>query len=116
MSQDVASHDFEKQRAETTAVHDDLQAKHGLPEIADVDYFMVPTSPDADWRPLADQLSREGYACEYFEANEEDEEPYLRATLPDQIITASGIWIGEEVATRAALEHGFLPDGWGLEG
>ena len=114
MSQDAASHDFEKQRAETVAVHDSLQAEHGLPEIADVDYFLVPATPDADWRPLADQLSREGYDCQFIEGDEE--EPYLLATLPDQIITAGGIWIGEEVATRAALEHGFAPDGWGLEG
>ena len=108
-------HDFETQRAETVAAFNDLQAKHGLPEVADVDYFFVPARDGADWRPLAEELSKEGFSCEFFEAEGEDP-PYLSATLPDQIISSAGIWIGEELSTRAALAHGFAPDGWGLEG
>lgn len=109
------AHDFAAQQAETFAVYAELQSEHGLPEVADVDYFFVPSSEGADWRPLADALSNEGYDCQYIEGDKTDA-PYLMATLPEQIISASGIWISEEVATRAALEHGFLPDGWGLEG
>lgn len=105
------SHDFAAQRAETQAVYTDLQDQHGLPDEADVDYFLVPDTADSDWRPLADALSREGYDCQW-----DEEESYLTATLPDQIVSADGIWIGEEVATRLALEHGFHPDGWGLMG
>ena len=116
MSNVSDTHDFDAQRAETVATHDALRTEHGLPEIADVDYFLVPTSEDADWRPLADQLSREGYDCQYIEDDENAEGPYLVASLSEQIISATGIWIGEEVATRAALEHSFRPDGWGLEG
>lgn len=108
-------HDFESQRVETVAAFNDLQAKHGLPEVADVDYFFVPARTGADWRPLAEELSKEGFSCEFFEAEVEDQ-PYLSATLPDQIISSAGIWIGEELSTRAALAHGFAPDGWGLEG
>ncbi|NVL02862.1 ribonuclease E inhibitor RraB [Ruegeria pomeroyi] len=108
-------HDFAAQRAGTVAAFNELQAEHGLPEVADVDYFFVPARDGADWRPLAEELSREGFACEFFEAEGEDA-PYLAATLPDQIISATGIWIGEELATRTALPHGFAPDGWGLEG
>ncbi|GAB5437459.1 ribonuclease E inhibitor RraB [Falsiruegeria mediterranea] len=114
MSQNTASHDFAAQQAETFAVYADLQSKHGLPEVADVDYFFVPTSDEADWRPLADVLSRQDYVCQYIE-DDEGEGPYLMATLPEQAVSASSIWIGEEVATQAALEHGFAPDGWGLE-
>ncbi|MBE1284265.1 MAG: hypothetical protein GJ676_13215 [Rhodobacteraceae bacterium] len=109
-------HDFNAQRAETVAAYDTLQAEQGLPDLADVDYFFVARNDAADWRPLADQLSRDGYDCQYVEDDDEADGPYLVATLPDQIISAGGIWIGEEVATRAALEHGFTPDGWGLEG
>ncbi|OED48248.1 ribonuclease E inhibitor RraB [Leisingera sp. S232] len=108
-------HDFTAQRAETVAAFDDLQAEHGLPEVADVDYFFVPARDGADWHPLAEELSRDGYACAFMEAEGKDP-AYLIATLPEQIISATGIWIGEEVATRAALSHGFAPDGWGLEG
>jgi hypothetical protein len=107
-------HDFDAQRAETAAAYTDLQDKHGLPEFADIDYFFVPAAADADWQKLAGQLSAEGYACEWVE--EPDGGSYLIATLSDQIISAQGIWIGEEVATRAALAQGFAPDGWGLEG
>ncbi len=110
-------HDFETQRAGTVAAFNDLQAEHGLPEAADVDYFFVPARDGADWRALAEALSREGYSCSWVSAaDSEDGAPYLIATLPEQIISATGIWIGEEVATRAALSHGFAPGGWGLEG
>ncbi|MCD9149543.1 ribonuclease E inhibitor RraB [Pseudophaeobacter flagellatus] len=108
--------DFDTQRDETVAAFNALQAEHGLPEVADVDYFFVPTHDGADWRALAEELSRSEYSCTYVSADEaEDGTPYLAATLPDQMISATGIWIGEEVATRAALKHGFAPDGWGLE-
>lgn len=108
------SHDFAAQQAETNATYAEMQSEHGLPDIADVDYFFVPSNEDADWRPLADKLTRDGYACEYIE--DEEEGIYLVATLQDQVVSAEGIWIGEEVATRAALEFGFTPDGWGMEG
>lgn len=108
------SHDFTAQKAETTATYSEMQAEHGLPDVADVDYFFVPATDEADWRALADVLSRADYICEYIE--EDGEEPYLVATLTDQAVSAEGIWIGEDVASRAALDHGFTPDGWGLEG
>ena len=107
-------HDFETQRAETVAVFNKLQAEQGLPETADVDYFFIPAGDGANWEKLAEELSDQGFACRYYEA-EGDDPPYLVATLPEQLISATGIWIGEELATRAALSHGFAPDGWGLE-
>jgi hypothetical protein len=42
-------------------------------------------------------------------------EPYFCATLTGQAMSAQSIWTGEEIATRAALHHGFVPDGWGFE-
>jgi hypothetical protein len=106
------THDFAAQKAETRAAYDEMSADEPLPEMADVDYFLVPSDPEADWRPLADALTREGYVCEYIE---DDGTPYLVATLTDHAVSAESLWIGEEVATRLALDHGFAPDGWGLE-
>ncbi|MBS0125909.1 ribonuclease E inhibitor RraB [Thetidibacter halocola] len=105
-------HDMATQKAETLAAYAEMAAEGPLPDTADIDYFLVPTSDEADWRPLADALSREGYDCQYVE---DDGAPYLVATLTDQALSAESLWIGEEVATRLALEHGFAPDGWGLE-
>lgn len=110
------AHDFDAQRTETQKAYREMREEGDLPEIADVDYFLVPEADGADWRPLAEALSVDGFACEWVEpaSGEEGEEPYLVATLPDQVISAEGIWIGEEIAARAALGHGFVPDGWGL--
>ncbi|MBN7787274.1 ribonuclease E inhibitor RraB [Ponticoccus gilvus] len=110
------AHDFDAQRAETQRAYREMRDEGDLPEVADVDYFLVPKADGADWRPLAEALSLEGFDCEWIEpdAEEEADGPYLVATLPDQLISAEGIWIGEEIAARAALGHGFAPDGWGL--
>lgn len=108
-------HDFAAQKAETSSVYNDLQANHGLPDVADIDYFFIADADDADWNKLAKRLTRLEFVCE-FVAADGDDAPYLVATLPGQAVSASGIWIGEEIATRAALELGFRPDGWGLEG
>ncbi|MEQ5869552.1 ribonuclease E inhibitor RraB [Sagittula sp. NFXS13] len=111
----MSEHDYTAQRAETRAEYAELRDGPGLPEFADVDYFLIPDTKK-DWAPLADALAKEGYDCEWVEDDEESDEPYLVATLYEQIISADGIWLGEEVATRIALEHGFQPDGWGLLG
>ena len=108
------SHDFKAQKAETTSTYAEMQAEHGLPDVADVDYFFVATGEDADWRALADVLTRSDYICEFVE--DDGDQSYLVASLTDQAISADGIWVGEEVATRAALDHGFAPDGWGMQG
>lgn len=110
------AHDFVTQKAETVAALDRLRAEHELPDVADIDFFLVPTSDDLDWQPLADTLTKVGFICEFFEAEDAEVASYLMATLPDQPITATGIWIGEETATRTGLEFGFSPDGWGLSG
>ncbi len=108
------THDFASQKAETFATYAELRAEHGLPDEADVDYFLIPAQEGADWRVLAEALTLDGYDCQWIE--DDEGAPYLVATLPDQAISATGIWLGEEVATRHALEHGFAPDGWGMEG
>ncbi len=109
------SHDYAAQKAETVRVFEEMSTQNGMPDSADIDYFLIPVAEDANWRALADVLTRQGYACEYFDEDQDAESPYLTATLLDQAVSAQGIWIGEEVATQHALEHGFAPDGWGLE-
>lgn len=104
-------HDFSAQRTETFVTYRELSQQTDLPDEADIDYFFIATSKTSDWRILADALSRNGFDCEYFD----EDEPYLCATLTGQAVSAESIWTGEEIATRAALEHGFAPDGWGFE-
>ena len=107
---------LQSQRAETYASFDDLARDGALPDSADIDYFLVPAQADADWRPLAQALTEEGYDVAWIDEPEtSDDVPYLVATLPDQPLSASSIWAGEEHATRIAAAHGFAPDGWGFE-
>ena len=54
--------------------------------------------------------------CDWVDDVDEGEAPYLVATLADQPVSAQSIWVAEETATRVALQHGFAPDGWALEG
>ena len=72
---------------------------------------MFTAGPSANWDAVEAALDAAGYDCE----REVDEKtPYLVAILADQPISALTIWMGEEMATKIALEHGFSPDGWGL--
>lgn len=104
-------HDFTAQRAETYAIWAEIGDGSDLPDEADIDYAFVPQDA-ADWDAAESALSEAGFDC----ARVEDDEGtlYLAASLADQPVTAMAIWLGEETATRAVLEHGFLPDGWGF--
>ncbi|MBV2359759.1 ribonuclease E inhibitor RraB [Thalassococcus sp. CAU 1522] len=108
----MSNHDFAAQRAATIETYRAL-SEDGLPDIADVDYFFVPESDAANWDAAVAALHDEGYDCSEVE---DEDGVYLAATLQDHVISAEGIWFGEEVATRIALRHGFTPDGWGFEG
>ncbi|TMV11683.1 ribonuclease E inhibitor RraB [Arenibacterium halophilum] len=108
--------DLAAQRAETYASFDDLARDGALPDSADIDYFLVPGSEEADWRPLAQALTEEGYDVAWIdEMDDPEDQPYIVATLTDQPLSASSIWAGEDHATRIAAQHGFAPDGWGFE-
>ena len=104
------THDYKAQKAETYATVADIQSQADLPENADIDYMFV-AGPSADWDAVEAALDAAGYDCER-EAG--DKTPYLVAVLADQPISALTIWMGEEMATKIALDHGFTPDGWGL--
>jgi len=110
------SHDFEKQKAETQAVFAELADGVDLPDAINVDYQFLATA-DADWDGVMAALSDAGYACSRVEPEPEDgpgATAWLEASLTDQPVSALAIWIGEETATRIALDHGFTPDGWGF--
>ena len=107
------AHDFNAQKTDTTAALAQIADQNDLPDMADLDFFFVPTEKTAHWPALAGALTKQGFICEFIE-NDEDNQPYLVATVEDQPVTATGIWISEDVATRTALEHGFAPDGWGF--
>lgn len=104
------THDFAAQKAETYAVFGEIQGNADLPETSDIDY-MFEAGDGANWEAFETALDEAGYDTE-----REDGEgaPYLVAILADQPISALTIWMGEELATKIALQHGFTPDGWGL--
>ncbi len=108
------AHDYGAQRAETYAVYAEIQSQaEALPDEADIDYAFVPGA-NADWENAQSALSDAGFECA--QAEDDNGAPYLNARLPDQPMTAMSIWLGEEMATRIALPHGFTPDGWGFLG
>ena len=104
------SHDFAEQKAETYAVFNDLREKVEIADTADIDY-MFEASPDADWDAFEAALDVAGFDTE---REDGDGTPNLVAILADQPVSALTIWMGEEMATKIALLHGFTPDGWGL--
>ncbi len=104
------SHDFSAQKAETYAVFADIQTQAEVPDFADVDY-MFNAGPQADWDAFEAALDAAGFDCERETGNGT---AYLVAILADQPVSALTIWMGEEMATKIGLLHGFTPDGWGL--
>ena len=104
------THDYAAQKAETYAVFADIQGDADLPETSDIDY-MFEAEDGANWEACEAALDAAGFDTER-EASEGV--PYLVAILVDQPISALTIWMGEEMATKIALQHGFTPDGWGL--
>lgn len=115
----MSPHDFAAQKAETYASFAEMADAEGLPGIADIDYLFLP-GPGADWTRAIIALSDAGYAAERQDPEPGDadfaEGPWLTATLTDQPVSALSVWLGEETATRIALDHGFIPDGWGFLG
>lgn len=109
-------HDFDAQRADTFATFAEMAAENDLPDLADLDFFFVAARPDADWRPLAQELEQADFLCDWVDDDEAGDTPYLIATLTEQPVSAQSLWIAEETATRIALPHGFAPEGWGMEG
>lgn len=103
-------HDYAKQKTETYAVFSDLQSQVDITDTADIDY-MFEAGEDANWEAFEAALDAAGYDTE---REEGDGNPYLVAILADQPVSALTIWMGEEMATKIALAHGFTPDGWGL--
>ena len=104
------THDFAAQKVETYDVFAEIQNSSDLPETSDIDY-MFEASEGADWDGFEAALDAAGYDTE---REDGDGTPYLVAILVDQPISALTIWMGEEMATKIAMQHGFSPDGWGL--
>jgi hypothetical protein len=106
------THDFAAQRRDTFEVFAGMARENVLPDEADIDYQFVP-SDQADWDGFETALVSAEFGCTRIDASPENH-AYLQATLHDQPLSALTIWMGEEMATKLALAHGFLPDGWGF--
>ena len=107
------AHDFAQQKAETFSAFADLDAKEALPDSADLDLFFVAMTEQAEWQSAAEALADLGLDCAWVDP-EADQPGYLAATIGDHPISASAIWMIEELASRAALDKGFRPEGWGF--
>lgn len=109
-------HDFEHQRAETFWTVADLIKRGALKggERITLDLEFVP-DPDAaelpDRATLLRKLGMFGYR-----ATEPDEDAPKAVTveIADVPFEAEAIWKHEETATKLALIHGYVPDGWGF--
>ena len=68
------THDYAAQKAETFRVFKELSAEHALPDVADLDIFLIPASAEADWVPLARVLEENEFLCDWVDDDEDAEE------------------------------------------
>ncbi|MFZ5964761.1 ribonuclease E inhibitor RraB [Thalassococcus sp. BH17M4-6] len=112
----TGAHDFAAQKAETYATFARIRDEAGtLPDTARIDYAFLP-GDTPDWDAVLAALAEQGFDCARVEPGPDDgpDGPWLEASLTDQPLSASAVWLGEEMATRTALPFGFRPDGWGF--
>jgi hypothetical protein len=103
-------HDYEKQRADTLAVFQDIAGRNRIPERIRLELQFVPHG-DADWPGARGALARAGFETDrYGNSGAETLEAAIDLAAP----SGEAIWVEEERATRICLDHGFRPDGWGF--
>ena len=104
--------DWETQRADTEAVWSELAEKYELPHGMAIALDLQFVAGDAPDKPGFVAALRNGdYSIEI--ANNEEGVETIAATT-QTTFDPHAIWEEEERATRIALDHGYLPDGWGF--
>ena len=108
--------DFDHQKAETFWTVADLVKRGALKggERIALDLEFVP-DPEADTQPDREALVRKLGMFGY-QATEADPDAPVTVTveITDVRFEAEAIWKHEETATKIALIHGYVPDGWGF--
>lgn len=107
---DAGSWDFEKQKAETQWVFDDILSKtqlHGGEAIVlDLDFVLL--AEDGDKAGFVKAVENAGYSAL------EGQDGQMTVSVKNAWFTADSIWSFEEAMTHIALKHGYRPDGWGF--
>lgn len=99
--------DLAQQKADTFWVFDDIARKHGMPEMAIVDFQFVPQGPAPDPKGLTEAARAMGLKVRRYE----DE---LELSKPVSPMSAEAIWELEKALTLLAARFGYAADGWGF--
>jgi regulator of RNase E activity RraB len=104
---------LERQRNETFEVFNDIASKYPIPEMAVVDFHMIPSAPNADWEQMATHARARGFTVELYD---HENVPTMEIRTRPLTLSAEVIWEYEERLTLLARQYGFKPDGWGFFG
>lgn len=108
--------DLNEQKAETLKIFAEIAAMEPLPERASVAFQFVPEDRKADWDGFTEAAEAQGYAVEWYEPEDEDDEACFEITTPEMALSAQTLWAEEEKLTVLAAVYGFAADGWGFMG
>lgn len=103
------SHDYEAQRAETFDTFTEMQGQIKWPETAVIFYQFYAEDLEPDWKKVEKALQAKGFKTE-----RDEDEGLLVASIGPIAVTPESIWSQEKIATEAALQADFYPDGWEL--
>ena len=101
--------DFELQRVQTAHSVAELNRETGIAEgmAITLELQFLPSERSND-ESFARALKMFGYA----EPSEEDDGVYV--SVPDVAFGLDSIWLHEERVSKIALNHGYMPEGWGF--
>ena len=107
--------DYAAQRADTESSVEEISAEGGVapgtPVRLDLQFV---AGEGADRAGFLAAMKAAGYSGAAYRDAEGTTET-IEAHVPGVRFDADAIWAEEERATRIAIAHGYLPDGWGFE-
>ncbi|MFD2172760.1 ribonuclease E inhibitor RraB [Rhodobacter lacus] len=108
--------DLKQQKAETEQIFREIASMEDLPARAVIAFQFVPEDRAADWDTFTEALEAQGYAVEWYEAEDDEDEDCFEVTTPEVALNVETLWAEEEKLTLLAAVHGFAADGWGFMG
>ncbi len=105
--------DLEKQRNATFWAFNDIASKNPIPEMAIVDFHMIPSNSHVEWEKMSKELQGQGFTVE---RHDDPEGPMMEIRTRPLALSAEVIWEYEERLTLLARRYNFKPDGWGFSG
>lgn len=108
--------DMKAQKAETEQVFREIAAMESLPERAVISFQFLAEDEHADWDAFTEAAEAQGYAVEWYEAADDDDEATFEVTTSEIALSLDSLWAHEERLTLMGAVYGFAPDGWGFSG